>query len=158
MPAGRPIALAAAAAAAALTLLAACGHEPLKQGTVKDKRGHAAHRTPVYTDTYRTTNCRTATTNTLTLSLLAGRTSGTFSKPQSARTTKLASPRTPKKQNRHHSTRQVCDHVRVGRRQTGWHWNPADWELKLKQGKRTEWITVNRDIWNRARIGHKIKI
>ncbi|MEV7157025.1 hypothetical protein AB0N77_20735 [Streptomyces misionensis] len=159
MPAGRPIAL--AAVATALTLLTACGHEPLKQGTVKDKRGHAAYRTPTYTDTYRDTNCRTVTTNALTLSSFSGRTTGGtggFSKSKPAPPAKKpAAPAAPQKKNRHR-IKQVCDRVRVSHRQTGWHWTPAHWELKLKQGKRTEWVTVNQTTWEHARIDHKIKL
>ncbi|MFF8994022.1 hypothetical protein ACF09H_29660 [Streptomyces sp. NPDC014983] len=159
MPAGRPIAL-AAAVATALILLTACGHEPLKQGTVKDKRGHAAYRTPTYTDTYRNTNCRTVTTNALTLSSSTGRTTGGtggFSKPKPAPPArKPAAPAAPQKKSPR--TKQVCDRVRVSHRQTGWHWTPAHWELKLKQGKRTEWVNVNKTTWGRAWIGHKIKI
>ncbi|MGW2686368.1 hypothetical protein ACWC6I_24840 [Streptomyces sp. NPDC001414] len=162
MPAGRPIAL-AAAVATALTLLTACGHEPLKQGTVKDKRGHSAYRTPTYTDKYRNTNCRTVVTNALTLSSLTGHTSGGtgggFSKPKSAPPAKKAAPpASPKKQKHSRTTKQVCDRIRVSHRRTGWHWNPAHWELKLKQGGRTEWVTVNKTTWDRARINHKIKI
>ncbi|HBF80487.1 MAG TPA: hypothetical protein DD420_11345 [Streptomyces sp.] len=162
MPVGRPIAL-AAAVATALTLLTACGPDPLKQGTVKDKRGHAEYRTPTYTDTYRNTNCRTVTTNALTLSSLTGRTSGGtgggFSKSKPAPPAKKpAPPADPKKQKNSRTTKQVCDRVRVSHRQTGWHWTPAHWELKLKQGSRTEWVTVNKTTWDRARINHKIKI
>ncbi|WP_217223150.1 hypothetical protein [Streptomyces anulatus] len=153
MPVGRPMVL-AAAVATALTLLTACGHDPLTQGTVKDKRGHAAHRTPTYTDTYRNTNCRTVTTNSLTLSSLTGRTTGGtgggFSKP------KPAPP--AKNQKNPRTTKQVCDRVRVSHRQTGWRWNPAHWELKLKQGGRTEWVTVNKKTWDRARINREFTI
>ncbi|WP_432156133.1 hypothetical protein [Streptomyces sp. bgisy153] len=160
MPVGRPIAL-AAAAAAALTLLTACGQDPLTQGTVKDKRGHAGYRTPTYTDTYRNTNCRRVATNALTLSALAGRSGGTggFSKPKPApRMNKPAQPAAPKKQNRQRTSRMVCDRVRVSHEQTGWDWHPGHWELKLKHGTRTEWVTVNKVIWDRARINRKIKI
>ncbi|MFE1190055.1 hypothetical protein [[Kitasatospora] papulosa] len=159
MPAGRPIAL-AAVAATALTLLTACGQDPLTQGTVKDKRGHAAYRTPTYTDTYRNTNCRTVTTNALTLSSLSGRTGGGtgggVSKPKPAK--KPAPAADPKKQESSRTTKQVCDRVRASHRQTGWHWTAAHWELKLKNGSRTEWITVKRTTWDRARINHQIKI
>lgn len=159
MHARRPITL-AVAAATALTLITACAQQPLKplnQGTVKDKRGHFAYRTPTYTDTYRNKNCRTVVTNALTLSAFTvGKGGGAKSKP--APPAKKPAPAAPKKENGTRTTKRVCDRVRVSHTQTGWHHNPAHWELKLKKGNRTEWVTVTKGTWDRARINHKIKI
>lgn len=72
-PAARPLTIAVTAVTAAI-LLAACTSstpkppKPLEHGTVKEKDHDAARpSTPIYEDRYRETNCRTVTTNALTL-------------------------------------------------------------------------------------------
>ncbi|ODA69792.1 hypothetical protein [Streptomyces sp. AVP053U2] len=65
-------------------------------------------------------------------SLTNGGTSGTTQPGSSGSTTDGSSQPT-----------QQCQRHHVGRKQTGQHWQPGKWELQLRDGDRTGWITVS---------------
>ncbi|MFE3166758.1 hypothetical protein [Streptomyces sp. NPDC059224] len=70
-------------------------------------------------------------------SLTNGGTSGTTQPGSSGSTTGGSSQ--PTKQ---------CQRQYVGRKQTGQHWQPGKWELQLRDGDRTGWITVSETTYN----------
>ncbi|MGC0380049.1 hypothetical protein [Streptomyces sp. SAI-129] len=70
-------------------------------------------------------------------SLTNGGTSGT-TQPGSSGSTTDGSSQPTKQCQRHH----------VGRKQTGQHWQPGKWELQLRDGDRTGWITVSQTTYN----------
>ncbi|MFF9458882.1 hypothetical protein [Streptomyces flaveolus] len=70
-------------------------------------------------------------------SLTNGGTSGT-TQPGSSDSTTDGSSQPTKQCQRHH----------IGRKQTGQHWQPGKWELQLRDGDRTGWITVSETTYN----------
>ncbi|MDX3213714.1 hypothetical protein [Streptomyces scabiei] len=66
-----------------------------------------------------------------------GGTSGT-TQPGSSGSTTDGSGQPTKQCQRHH----------IGRKQTGQHWQPGKWELQLRDGDRTGWITVSETTYN----------
>ncbi|MET7296844.1 hypothetical protein ABZS79_32915 [Streptomyces griseoloalbus] len=70
-------------------------------------------------------------------SLTNGGTSGT-TQPGSSGSTTDGSSQPTKQCQRHHG----------GRKQTGQHWQPGKWELQLRDGDRTGWITVSEITYN----------
>ncbi|MFD8947770.1 hypothetical protein ACFV0B_02770 [Streptomyces xanthophaeus] len=70
-------------------------------------------------------------------SLTNGGTSGTTQPGSSGSTTDGSNQ--PTKQ---------CQRQYVGRKQTGRHWQPGKWELQLRDGDRTGWITVSETTYN----------
>jgi len=165
MPTARTMVLSSAAAAA--LLLTSCAEQsPLKHDEVIDKRGHEDRWVSVYENIYREKNC---TTNALSLSL-PGRTtgsSGSQSSTSGGRTgtssnssggstpggksgksggtnsdsssTAAASTSGGSRQN------ENCGREVVGRKKTGRQWKPGEWELKLRDGDRTDWLQVTHE-------------
>lgn len=173
----RPLALAATATALAAAL-AACNFSdpkdtslpPLKHGKVVDKRGHDSYTTDVYRDVYRKTNCRTVTTNALTMSFTVGRstTGGTGggssnTRPQPA---KPAQPAQPGKGGKGGDgsarkdaprTKRVCDRQYMGREKTGTKFHGAVWEVQIQKGKRTSWKEIpTKAEWEAIDLGDHI--
>ncbi|MFK0121430.1 hypothetical protein [Streptomyces sp. NPDC090994] len=70
-------------------------------------------------------------------SLTNGGTSGT-ARPGSSGSTTDGSSQPTKQCQRHH----------VGRKQTGQRWQPGKWELQLRDGDRTGWVTVSETTYN----------
>ncbi|MEU0214090.1 hypothetical protein ABZ281_02840 [Streptomyces sp. NPDC006265] len=172
----RTLMLGTAVTAAALLALTGCANEPVKNGEVIDKRGHAGRWIPEYEDVYRE-NCTTIRTSSFTAasftghssgssggksgssgrtgknntgssggssggtppgkSLTNGGTSGT-TKPGSSGSTTGGSTQPTKK----------CQRQHVGQKQTGQHWQAGKWELQLRDGDRTGWITVSQTTYD----------
>ncbi|MFJ4003986.1 hypothetical protein ACIPWL_11065 [Streptomyces sp. NPDC090023] len=78
-------------------------------------------------------------------SLTNGGTSGT-TQPGSSGSTTDGSSQPTKQCQRHH----------VGRKQTGQHWQPGKWELQLRDGDRTGWITVSETTYNDTDLHDRI--
>ncbi|MFG2210536.1 hypothetical protein [Streptomyces sp. NPDC048638] len=174
-PAARPVTITAAAVTAAL-LLTACTSStpkppPLEHGTVK-KKDHDAARpdTPIYEDRYRETNCRTATTNALTLTGITrpstGGTGGRSTTGGGSGGGSKSKPGTPNKLDKGNSSgstgsgkssRRVCDRTYLGRVQTGVHKHPAVWKVLIVKGKRSNWKTIaTEEKWRKIKIGDRI--
>ncbi|MFE2274867.1 hypothetical protein ACFXB4_37310 [Streptomyces lavendulae] len=168
----RTLTLGTAIAAAALLALTGCASEPIKHGEVIDKRGHAGRWVAEYEKVYRE-NCTTVRTSSFTTasfasrggsnggkssggkssssggtgknntggssgkSLTNGGTSGTTTPGSSGSTTGDSTQ--PTKQ---------CQREYVGQEQTGRHWQAGKWELQLRDGDRTGWITVSETTYN----------
>ncbi|WP_331729417.1 hypothetical protein OG592_43870 (plasmid) [Streptomyces avidinii] len=169
----RILTLGTAITAAALLALTGCASEPINHGEVIDKRGHGDRWIAEYENVYRE-NCTTVRTSSFTTrsfagssgssgskssggkssssggtgknsntggasgkSLTNGGTSGT-TKPGSSGSTTGGSTQ-PTKQ---------CQRQYVGQRQTGQHWQAGKWELQLRDGDRTGWITVSETTYN----------
>jgi hypothetical protein len=130
---------------------------PLTHGKVVDKRGHGSYTTDVYRNVYRQTNCRTVTTNALTMSFTAGRSTtggsggSTNTRPQPAKPAPPAKPAKPAKPGKNgkngkngdgSGTKQVCDRQYMGRKKTGTQFHAALWEVQIKKGKRTRWKEI----------------
>ncbi|MFI2906647.1 hypothetical protein ACG2OD_00030 [Streptomyces sp. PDY-4] len=77
--------------------------------------------------------------------LTNGGTSGT-TQPGSSGSTTDGSSQPTKQCQRHH----------VGRKQTGQHWQPGKWELQLRDGDRTGWITVSETTYNDTDLHDRI--
>lgn len=168
MPTHRALMIGAALASAAL-VLTGCADNPVEHGEVIDKRGYAGSWIPEYENVYRD-NCTTVRTNSFTAflaarpsggssggktgsgrstgrtdtdsgsdsggsqpgkSLTSGGTSGTTKPGSSGSTTGDTQP-----SNR-------CERQYIGRKKTGQHWRDGKWELRLRDGDRTGWITVS---------------
>ncbi|MFF5027656.1 hypothetical protein ACN6AT_39180 (plasmid) [Streptomyces sp. JL4002] len=170
MPTPRTLTLGTALTAAALLALTGCTNEPIKHGEVIDKRGYAGRWITDYEDVYRQ-DCSTIRTSSFTTTAFAGRSGGSSgSKSSSGKSSSSGS--TGKKNNdttpdgsgsssggtqpgssgsttggSSQPTKQ-CHRQYVGRKQTGQHWQPGKWELQLRDGDRTGWITVSATTYN----------
>jgi hypothetical protein len=173
------------AVAAAALLLTGCTDQPVEHGEVIDKRGYAGRWITDYQDVYRE-NCTTIRTSSFTASLpgriggsttggksstsrrgstdtdtdssssntsggsqpdkslTSGGTSGTSRPGSSGSTTGGTQP-----------TKQ-CERQYVGRKEVGRHWQAGMWELKLRDGDRTGWITVSKATYDDTEIHDRI--
>ncbi|MDX3694873.1 hypothetical protein PV726_31970 [Streptomyces europaeiscabiei] len=135
---------------------------PLTHGKVVDKRGHDSYTTDVYRDVYRQTNCRTVTTNALTMSFTAGRSTtggsgvgGTNAKP--AKPGKPGKEGRPGKRGDDSGTKRVCDRQYMGRKKTGTQFHGALWEVQIKKGKRSRWKEIpTKAEWEAIDLGDHI--
>lgn len=157
----RTLTLGTAITAAALLALTGCAKKPVTHGEVIDKRGYAGRWIPEYKDVYRQ-DCSTIRTSSFTATSFAGHSSGssgssggTGKKKNNNNTTTGGSGGTPPgksltnggtsgttRPDSSQPTKQ-CQRKYVGRNQTGQHWQAGKWELRLRDGDRTGWITVS---------------
>ncbi|MCX4826535.1 hypothetical protein OG883_43645 [Streptomyces sp. NBC_01142] len=161
-------------AVAAALLLTACGShqpEPLEHGTVKKKHHDAETKTPIYQDRYRETNCRSVTTNALTLTGISrpsttGGSGGRSSTTGGGGVSKVK-PGTPNKVGKGNSngssggsggggSRRVCDRQYLGRVQTGVHKTPEAWKVLIVKGDRSRWKPVTEAKWRTIKVGDRI--
>ncbi|KOU73198.1 hypothetical protein ADK61_24260 [Streptomyces sp. XY66] len=174
VPTSRTLMIGTALASAAL-ILTGCADSPIKHGEVIDKRGYAGSWIPEYEDVYRD-NCTTVRTSSFTTSL-ASRTGGTSGGSSSGRSTSRNSTNggsstggsQPGKSLTGGGTSGTsgsatggtqptkrCERQYVGRKQTGQHWGPGNWELQLRDGDRTGWITVSETTYNDTDLHDRI--
>jgi len=165
----RTLTLGTAVTAAALLTLTGCADKPVTHGEVIDKRGYAGRWIPEYKDVYRQ-DCSTIRTSSFTATSFAGHGSGSSGSKSSGSkssssggtgkknnntTTNGGSGGTPPgksltnggtsgttKPDSSQPTKQ-CQRKYVRRNQTGQHWQAGKWELRLRDGDRTGWITVS---------------
>ncbi|MEW1760423.1 hypothetical protein AB0393_28415 [Streptomyces cyaneofuscatus] len=177
-PTARPVTITATAVTAAI-LLTACTSsttqppKPLEHGTVKKKHHDAARpATPIYKDRYRETNCRTVTTNAMTLTGISRPTTGGTGSRSTTGGTGGASkvkPNSPNKLDKgstsggttggksKNSTRRVCDRKHLGRVQTGWQQHPAVWKVLIVKGDRSRWKQIATEAkWRKIKVGDRI--
>ncbi|MFD4529951.1 hypothetical protein ACFWP7_39820 [Streptomyces sp. NPDC058470] len=177
-PAARPVTITVTAVTAAI-LLTACTSstpKPLEHGTVK-KKDHDAARpsTPIYEDRYRETNCRTVTTNALTLTGISRPSTGgsgsrsTTSGGSGGGGVSKVKPGSPNKLGKDsssgsngsasggkRSSRRVCDRQYLGRVQTGVQQHPAVWKVLIVKDKRSNWKEVTEPKWRKIKVGDQI--
>ncbi|GLX22645.1 hypothetical protein [Streptomyces lavendulae] len=156
-----------AAITAALLTLTGCASDTIKHGEVIDKR-HSGRWIPEYEDVYRE-NCTTIRTSSYTTTAFAGRSGGssggksgsgrsTSGKTGSSGRTGRSNPdtssssggtgtSTPSGTGNSSQPSKQCERQYVGQKQTGQHWQ-GKWELQLRDGDRTGWITVSQTTYN----------
>ncbi len=163
----RTLTLGTAVTAAALLALVGCANEPVEHGEVIDKRGYVGRWIPEYEDVYRQ-NCSTIQTSSFTTTAFAGRSGGSSGGKSRGSTGKKNNDTTPDgsggpsggtsgttqpgssgstTDGSSQPTKQ-CQRHYVGRKQTGQHWQPGKWELQIRDGERTGWITVSETTYN----------
>ncbi|MER6126547.1 hypothetical protein ABT173_28810 [Streptomyces sp. NPDC001795] len=171
----RRIAIATSTTAMALAL-AACGFggtAPLEHGTVKKKSSTAAYSTPIYRDVYRKTNCRTVTTNALTLSGISrpstvggsrgrsttgggGITKVKPAQPGKNKPNKLGKDNNPGGSKGSRGNRRICDREFVRRDFVRTDYHPAVWKVKITDGDRSAWKRVSEAKWRKIKVGDRI--
>ncbi|MEU4111153.1 hypothetical protein [Streptomyces sp. NPDC027717] len=178
----RTLTLGTAITAAALLTLTGCADKPVTHGEVIDKRGYAGRWIPEYKDVYRQ-DCSTIRTSSFTATSFAGHSSGS-SGSKSSGGKSSSSGGTGKKNNNNTTTggsggtppgksltnggtsgttkpdssqpTKQCQRKYVRRNQTGQHWQAGKWELQLRDGDRTGWITVSETTYNDTDLHDRI--
>ncbi|WP_435059836.1 hypothetical protein [Streptomyces sp. bgisy060] len=172
----RNLTLGTAIVAVALLSLTGCANERVEHGEVIDKRGYAGRWIRDYEDVYRQ-DCSAIRTSSFTTTAFEGRSGGSSgSKSSSGKSSSSGS--TGKKNGTTGSSggssggtqpgssgtttdgssqhTKPCQRQKVGRKQTGRHWQPGKWELQLRNGDRTGWITVSETTYHDTNIHDRI--
>ncbi|MER5988058.1 hypothetical protein [Streptomyces sp. NPDC001787] len=147
----RAVIATAAAVTAAFTLIGCADDVDLDHGKVIEKRSRSAQG-PIYEKVQRPAPCRATRTQTLRSSLTKPappkpapvKPAPVPDRPQSKDKT---TPRTPEKGDGRRPCGTVTIPVLKGYK------TPGKWELKLQDGKETDWETVTYDEYNSVAVG-----